>query len=657
MLSLLALGSCKDEVTGPSESDYAAQASISSDDSKFTANSSGGSINFLDTGGDVVVNVSCEIDWTVTVSDSDWLDAYTSGNTVTVSADRNVVQEQRTATIEFATAESGILFATLTVTQNAYGEPDIIAETHECDFPAVGTLTLDISVECSLDDWSVVNENTWLTATKNSTNDGIIVTVEENEDAESRAGSFCVTCTDGVTTASDYITVNQDARAYVTLSEETLDLFYVGDTGTVIVESNYDWSYVCDDADSWLTVECDGDNLTVTVTALNDAQSETREGIITVTASDGAENIAEAQITVTQETAQTGDALILTYRITEAGTEVTLPLFTKVNCIVDWGDGSDVQSVTTTLPTHTYSSTGEYDVTVTGSVSTLNGSSFTTLTAPNTTLIAIKQWGDLGLTSMQTAFRFCTNLVSLPKVTGNAFDNVTTFLNSFYGCSALEAIPKGIFDNCTKVTTFGGTFRACSSIEEIPEGLFANCTAVATATNAFQYTFMECTSLLSVPERAFDGLVNLTSVDQVFSGCTNLKEIPEGLFDYCTSATTFKSVFKNCKALEKIPDGLFDNCTGATSFESVFYGCISLTSIPENLFVNNKNVTSFSSTFYGCTSLTGESAYDLVDGVKVHLYERADHTSDGYVSPTTTTSCYNGCTGLTDYESIPSDWK
>ena len=85
-----------------------------------------------------------------------------------------------------------------------------------------------------------------------------------------------------------------------------------------------------------------------------------------------------------------------------------------------------------------------------------------------------------------------------------------------------------------------------------------------------------------------------------------------------------------------------------------------ITTIPEGLFDNCPVVTDFVNTFYGCSSLTGESPYTIinVDGedVKVHLYERANYP-EYFTEPEWIYSCFNGCEGLTDYSTIPSDWK
>ena len=160
---------------------------------------------------------------------------------------------------------------------------------------------------------------------------------------------------------------------------------------------------------------------------------------------------------------------------------------------------------------------------------------------------------------------------------------------------------------------------------------------------------------------ALDGCTEVTNMEGIF-GFAELKTIPKGLFDKCTKVTNFFGAFYCCTSLQTIPEGLFDKCTEVTTFQYTFTSCRSLTSIPVNLFDNNRKVTNFYSTFKWCESLTGESPYTMVnvDGedVKVHLYERSNYpehfaTLEDYWYWYT----FEECTGLMDYNDIPSDWK
>ena len=96
-----------------------------------------------------------------------------------------------------------------------------------------------------------------------------------------------------------------------------------------------------------------------------------------------------------------------------------------------------------------------------------------------------------------------------------------------------------------------------------------------------------------------------------FSGCTNLTEIAP----------------------------LKANSYSGRYFSGVFEGCTKLKQIPEDFFANCSNITNVSYTFSGCTSLTGNA---------IPLWENGNITGDG---------CYEGCTGLANYNEIPDGWK
>lgn len=92
---------------------------------------------------------------------------------------------------------------------------------------------------------------------------------------------------------------------------------------------------------------------------------------------------------------------------------------------------------------------------------------------------------------------------------------------------------------------------------------------------------------------------------------------------------------------------------GLTDFESCFSYCNRLTSIPSDLFANNTQVTIFESCFNGCTGLTSSTPLDN-DGTP--LYNRS-RGKEGYSGVTRHAGCFSGCTLMSDYSSIPSDWK
>ncbi len=87
------------------------------------------------------------------------------------------------------------------------------------------------------------------------------------------------------------------------------------------------------------------------------------------------------------------EPLVLTYSVS-ADTGITLPLYGEVDCMVDWGDGSELEAVTSQWPTHTFATAGEYDVEIVGTVTALKSLGSNGTAIPGTYRItAVKQWG------------------------------------------------------------------------------------------------------------------------------------------------------------------------------------------------------------------------------------------------------------------------
>ena len=293
------------------------------------------------------------------------------------------------------------------------------------------------------------------------------------------------------------------------------------------------------------------------------------------------------------------------------------------------------------------------------------------------------------VTDFSGTFNICSAIQNIPDGLFDYNTKVTNFQSTFYGVK-ITAIPEELFLYNTKVTNFGGTFAGCSSLTEIPENLFKYNTEVTD----FAGTFSGCRSLSSIPENLFKYNTKVTSFGSAFANCKSLITIPEGMFQYNTNVTNFSWLFSSCVSLQTIPEGLFKNNVKVTQFESTFEKCSNLTTVPEGLFKYNTEVTTFSYVFAAyhnnekismklnsipaglfdyntkvtnfsyafnqCDNLGGESPYTViqVDGVdtKVHLYERENYP-DNFVKPISNYSCFYKCTNLTDYNSIPSDWK
>jgi hypothetical protein len=185
-------------------------------------------------------------------------------------------------------------------------------------------------------------------------------------------------------------------------------------------------------------------------------------------------------------------------------------------------------------------------------------------------------------------------------------------------------------------------FYGCSNLTSLPSsgGSAIGNDGLNTLVNVDN--FLRATGITTLPTGLMDYMVNVTSFVDSFS-FMQISSIPSGFFDNCTSALSFNSTFNQCFNLTAIPSGLFDNNTNVTNFSSTFKSCISIGSIPTGLFDNNTNVTTFFSVFRMPTpanSLTGNAP---------ELWTRDPEPLGLYA--------FRNCTGLTNFASIPVNWR
>jgi len=105
--------------------------------------------------------------------------------------------------------------------------------------------------------------------------------------------------------------------------------------------------------------------------------------------------------------------LVLVFDTSLGTTTISLPLNGTVDATVDWGDNTSDIYTTAGTKTHTYASGGEYTVRVSGTV-TQFGSGATALSRPE--LTKCLSFGNIGIISLNGAFRDCANLTEVPTV-------------------------------------------------------------------------------------------------------------------------------------------------------------------------------------------------------------------------------------------------
>ena len=183
--------------------------------------------------------------------------------------------------------------------------------------------------------------------------------------------------------------------------------------------------------------------------------------------------------------------------------------------------------------------------------------------------------------------------------------------------------------------------------------------------------FYGCSNITSIPSSTsmaagYEGLNEIVSFAG-FMRNTSISTIPSDLFQYATRVSIFSDIF-SYTTITAIPSGLFDNCGDATSFASAFNQCTSLGSYPLDLFDNCPNVVNFSSTFRNCRSLTEplQFTYNTAVTVFTNVYNMVSTTNSmGGTAPEIWlrspapigTAAFRNCIGLSNYASIPSNFK
>lgn len=309
---------------------------------------------------------------------------------------------------------------------------------------------------------------------------------------------------------------------------------------------------------------------------------------------------------------------------------------------IDWGDG---QVETGGTFKHQYKESGKadfYQVKIKGRISTIDTGAMPAQSQSNT-IIAVEQWGNLGLTTLQLtglsslesiapdtqrafellesmgacdkyhigSFEDCTALKEIPRGLFDYAMNVKDFNRTFLGCTSLTSVPEDLFAKATKAKDFELTFYHCDNLTEIPEMLFAHNTE---ATN-FDHTFGHCAKLTAIPQQLFWNNAKAINFSGTFLKCTSLTEIPEKLLKGCPHATTFgektfihynrdaQGMFTGCTALAALPADLLSYCPEATDISAMFAGCKVLKAVPEGFFDNNPRITYCQSTFEDCVAL------------------------------------------------------
>ena len=507
-------------------------------------------------------------------------------------------------------------------------------------------------------------------------NENLLLTIAANPNQSIRVGKVYIYPEEGSNDQYYELKINQ-ASAFFSVS--TTGFVVGGDVTSkeVTVTSSLPFNLdIPAAAADWLSATCTLDEgttykITTNFTANNGENRRTADlGFVSTDGSTRYGSVAIVQDTRSEEDISTmifevrativnDYTVYLPISIVKGIEEYSYQTNAEIDCYIDWGDGTTNHYLSDndhdswiSYVSHKYANISEatsFIVRISGKVQSLC-SEYISRSNRNT-IVRVIQWGQTGLVSIGKAFQYHTALVSIPTDDSRSFENVLS-LSCAFDHSGITAIPENLFYYATKVQHCEAIFRGCDKIHSIPEGLFASCRDAL----YFTYVFYDCSEIESIPSSLFANCASAQSFAYAFNGCSAITTIPSSLFADCSSAISYAAVFLGCSSITTIPEGLFSSSPNAELFGSAFMNCYALTGIPPSLFDNNRKVIHLENCFYGCGAVNGESPYTIIQGDKVHLYERINYV-DEFIAPLNSGRCFWGCISLTDVANIPLSWR
>lgn len=174
-------------------------------------------------------------------------------------------------------------------------------------------------------------------------------------------------------------------------------------------------------------------------------------------------------------------------------------------------------------------------------------------TAPTVSTPNIHIYGDVGEGSLNSMFKNCTSLTKINtlKVDGTLGENALYYM--FRNCDSLVTLNDKIKFNFKNMQSraLGYMFENCTSLNDDNIDL-SNCSCDPNATGCFQYMFIGCTSLETMPELP-DGNIVPGQYAFMFKNCQKLKySSPIKGYLPSTSQDAFREMFTNCLLVDEV---------------------------------------------------------------------------------------------------------
>jgi surface protein len=345
-----------------------------------------------------------------------------------------------------------------------------------------------------------------------------------------------------------------------------------------------------------------------------------------------------------------------------------LGLWGEVDVQVDWGDGStDNVSAAGPFP-HTYTTSGRYTITVSGSLTGFGQDPLTNdlpLSGAHY-LKAVRSFGELGITSLSLAFLASVNLIDVPATLPAT---VTDMSYMFGGAEAFNGDVSGW--DTGSVTYMSGMFYGASSFNGDVSGwdtglvsdmsyMFYGASSFNGDVSGWDTGSVTDMSAMFATATAFNGDVSgwdtgsVTYMSGMFFGASSFNGDVSG---WDTGLVTYMSgMFNGAEAFNGDVSGW--DTGSVTDMSDMFYGASSF-----NKSLNNWDtglVTSMSDMFYGASSFNGDvSGWDTGSVTDMRDMFSEATSFNGDVSDWDTgsvTSMYRMFGGATAFNGDVSGW-
>ena len=180
------------------------------------------------------------------------------------------------------------------------------------------------------------------------------------------------------------------------------------------------------------------------------------------------------------------------------------------NAVVDWGDGT-VETITTYNGfSHVYDDIGDHTISITGTFPNI----YMQGAASATKLKKVLNLGTVGWTSLQSAFRSCSNLTDFTS--GSTDTSAVSITNAmFYQCFSLNSLDVSSFDT-SSVATMSYMFRGCAALTRVDVTSF-DTSSVATMFGMF-YLCNALTSIVGAEDFIITGLDSTEDLTYFLTG-------------------------------------------------------------------------------------------------------------------------------------------